>query len=244
MNIRGIIWDYDGTLVDTRIKNLNVTKAIMSDLTRRVNFSALDSIKNYDKANIASPNWRELYRKEFGLNEEQIDAAGRLWTKYQLADRTEVDLLDGISDTVTALQKYSQGIVSQNSSENIRNNLKRFHLDNYFGTIVGYEEVGLTKQKPDPEGLLKCVSELTGGNDEGSILYIGDHRTDMECAYNANEAMGRKRVISILLDTANRIDLNGWERKPDHRVDHPGVIIDIIDNLRIVKPQVLGRRNI
>lgn len=24
-NIRAIIWDYDGTLVDTRLKNLNVT---------------------------------------------------------------------------------------------------------------------------------------------------------------------------------------------------------------------------
>jgi len=27
--IKAIIWDYDGTLVDTRHKNLNVTKNIM-----------------------------------------------------------------------------------------------------------------------------------------------------------------------------------------------------------------------
>jgi len=66
------------------------------------------------------------------LNEEQIDNAGRLWTKLQLQDNTEVELYDGISFTVQNLNAYSQGIVSQNSSRIIKNNLEKFKLEKYF----------------------------------------------------------------------------------------------------------------
>jgi phosphoglycolate phosphatase-like HAD superfamily hydrolase len=31
-NIKAIIWDYDGTLVDTRYKNLNVTRNIIESI--------------------------------------------------------------------------------------------------------------------------------------------------------------------------------------------------------------------
>ena len=31
--IKAIIWDYDGTLVDTHIKNLNVTRKIIEHIT-------------------------------------------------------------------------------------------------------------------------------------------------------------------------------------------------------------------
>lgn len=32
MNIKAIIWDYDGTLADTRLKNLNVTIKIIKSI--------------------------------------------------------------------------------------------------------------------------------------------------------------------------------------------------------------------
>ena len=34
MNIQAIIWDYDGTLVDTLHKNLNATKRIIEAITK------------------------------------------------------------------------------------------------------------------------------------------------------------------------------------------------------------------
>ena len=102
MKINGIIWDYDGTLVDSRMKNLNVTKAILSQIMSDIDieYSVLSSLENYEQATIKSSNWRELYRNEFGLDEKQIDYAGKLWTKYQLLDKTEVQPFEGISFTV------------------------------------------------------------------------------------------------------------------------------------------------
>ena len=75
MKINSVIWDYDGTLVDTKTKNLNVTKAIISEITGDINIenSVLNSLENYEQANIRSSNWRELYRNEFGFNKKQIN---------------------------------------------------------------------------------------------------------------------------------------------------------------------------
>lgn len=233
MKISCVIWDYDGTLVDTRMKNLNVTKAIISEVMGDIDIenSVLDSLENYEQANVKSSNWRELYRNEFGLTEKQIDNAGKLWTKFQLLDKTEVQLFEGISFTVQKLSAYSQGIVSQNSSENIKNNLERNNLAKYFNQIIGYEEVDFTKQKPNPEGLLKCISGITDQKNNGPVVYIGDHITDIECAQNANEKMGRKAVISILLKY-NKLSLaEGWEYKPDYISDRPEDILEIIDKI-------------
>ena len=73
--IKAIIWDYDGTLVDTRHKNLNVTKNIFESITETdvSEFPALRSLENYYLANRRASNWRELYRQEFNLTEKQID---------------------------------------------------------------------------------------------------------------------------------------------------------------------------
>ena len=233
MKISGVIWDYDGTLVDTRMKNLNVTKAIISEILSDIDIenSVLDSLENYEQANVKSSNWRELYRNEFGLTEKQIDNAGKYWTKFQLLDKTEVQLFEGIRFTVPKLSAYSQGIVSQNSSENIRNNLERNDLAKYFNQIIGYEEVDFTKQKPNPEGLLKCISDITDQKNNGSVVYIGDHITDIECAQNANEKMGRKAVISILLKYNKLNFAEGWGYKPDYISDRPENILEIIDKI-------------
>jgi HAD superfamily hydrolase (TIGR01549 family) len=236
MNISGVIWDYDGTLVDTRMKNLNVTKTILAEIMRDsdVKNSVLDSVESYEQANVKSTNWRDLYRNEFGLTEKQIDNAGKLWTKFQLLDKTEVQLFEGISFVVPKLSTHPQGIVSQNSSEIIKNNLVRNNLVKYFNHIIGYEEVDFTKQKPNPEGLLKCISEITDQNNDGSVVYIGDHVTDIECAQNTNEKISRTIVISILLNNKKKNLTEGWAYKPDYIADRPKDLLEIINIIKNV----------
>ena len=233
MKINGIIWDYDGTLADTRIKNLNVTKAIISELITgiKIEDTVLNSLGNYEQANLRSSSWRELYRNEFNMKENEIDKAGKLWTKYQSADNTEVVLFEGIEQTVTQLCGYPQGIVSQNSSKIIRKNLNEFNLGKYFNHIIGYEEVDLSNQKPHPDGLLSCISEITNKRKDVSVLYIGDHITDIECAYNANKKVGKKSVFSVLLNHFNDNTWKGWNLEPDFIANKPVDINKIVSLL-------------
>ena len=97
-------------------------------------------------------NWRELYRQEFKVTEKQIDKAGRMWTAFQLNDDTEVVFYKGIEGVICDLAKFPQGIVSQNSRKSIIQNLEKKKLLPFFNYIVGYEEVDLKKQKPEPDG--------------------------------------------------------------------------------------------
>lgn len=233
MKISCIIWDYDGTLADTRFKNLNVTKSIIAQVTgeSEIQSTVLDSLENYEQATIRSSNWRDLYSREFGLNEEQIDKAGKLWTKIQSLDETDVHLFPGIDNTIPLLSNFPQGIVSQNSSRIIKSNLKKFNLDKYFGHIIGYEEVELKKQKPDPDGLLACISRLSDLKNNHSVVYIGDHITDIECAHNANYRMGANSVISILLNNKKPNPVNDWQFKPVYIADSPEDIPGIIEQI-------------
>jgi beta-phosphoglucomutase-like phosphatase (HAD superfamily) len=100
--VEAIIWDYDGTLVDTRQKNLNVTRRIVFEVLNRSleEFPVLLNIENYQQANTKAVNWRDLYATAFGMSEEQTDYAGSLWTKHQLLDDTEAQFYQGLHETI------------------------------------------------------------------------------------------------------------------------------------------------
>ena len=63
--INAIIWDYDGTLVDTRSKNYNVTKEIVKKVTGKKpeSYAVLRTLENYVQANKETNNWRILYQQ-------------------------------------------------------------------------------------------------------------------------------------------------------------------------------------
>lgn len=199
-NIQAIIWDYDGTLVDTRLKNYNVTKRIIKDMTGidPQTLPALESLESYLLANNRAANWRDLYKREFDFSKEQIDYSGKLWTPYQLDNKTPVPFFDGIQNVIQSLKMFPQGIVSQNSKNGIALQLEDNQLQEYFGCIIGYEEVHLDRQKPEPDGLLLCIEKLTNTN-SGLVIYIGDHETDMQCAHKANQQLRDKASDFVII---------------------------------------------
>jgi len=229
--VEAVIWDYDGTLVDTRQKNLDVTKEIVSEVLNKGHeeFPALLTLENYEKANTRSANWRELYSREFLMNDEQTNYAGSLWTKYQLLHTSRLELYQGLRETIMKLgESYPQGIVSLNSHANIRNSLSHNGVDRYFTAIIGYEEVDFAKQKPDPDGLLKCITHLNIHNTRGTIVYIGDHETDAHCVCNANQVLGKKRVTSIGALYEKEQAHKNWNYQPDHIALTTNQITEII----------------
>ena len=236
-NINAIIWDYDGTLVDTWHKNMNVTKKILESTTKKdaSKFPALQSLENYYQANRKTSNWRELYRQEFNLTENQIDEAGRMWTAYQLYDNTEADFYEGIEAVINDLAEFPHGIVSQNSRSSIVQHLEKKHIRSFFKHIVGYEEVDLKKQKPEPDGLLSCMEKLSALK-PGYVCYIGDHETDVLCVRAANRALQENNVkvkifcIGACYDTGT--DTSTWNVRPDFEAHKVEDILEIVDKIK------------
>ena len=236
-NIRAIIWDYDGTLVDTRHKNLNVTRNIIESIieTAAEEFPALRSLENYSLANRRASNWRELYRQELNLTEKQIDEAGRLWTAYQLNDNTKITFYEGIEAVISDLAEFPHGIVSQNSRSGIVQNLEKKQLLPFFKYIVGYEEVDLKKQKPEPDGLLSCMEKLSALA-SGCVCYIGDHETDVLCVRAANLALQKQnvkvKIFSIGACYDSGADTSTWNVRPDFEAQKVEDILEIVDHIK------------
>lgn len=240
--ISAIIWDYDGTLVDTSMRNLHVTRGIVGNLSGRdpAEFPSLRSLEQYAVALARSVNWRDFYRSEFNFGDAEIDEAGRRWTEFQMRDRTPAPLYDGIRDVLHNLRDIPHGIVSQNSSAIIRETLDGIGLSGYFGSIVGFEEVELRRQKPAPDGLLRCIEVLTRPNG-GRVLYIGDHPTDALCAQAANATLQHTqpptRVSSVAALYSSKQATCLWPTRPDYAAREVPDLVHIVENLSTMADQ-------
>jgi HAD superfamily hydrolase (TIGR01549 family) len=234
-DVLAVIWDYDGTLVDTRLKNFNVTKRILKQIAGEEISSSplLQSLDEYSLAHLKTSNWREFYKNNFGFSEQQIDEVGSMWTKYQLDDESPVQFIDGVEKVIIKLERYSQGIVSQNSRDQIIRSLDQSGVSSYIKCIIGYEEVDIKRQKPNPDGLLLCIRKLAQEN-SGIVIYIGDHETDVICVANANKILkennSKIKILCIRAYYGSNIDNGSRGKAPDYEARTPESILDVIKN--------------
>jgi phosphoglycolate phosphatase-like HAD superfamily hydrolase len=221
MALSAIIWDYDGTLIDSTKKNMLVTVEILKNFIPDIGQNlppALTSVEEYIRANHKYQNWRELYKQCYNLTDSQIDAAGKLWSPYQLESPVIPDMFAGLRDIVKFFGDIKQGICSQNCSVNIGKTLAQFGILEYFAAIIGYEEVSFIEQKPNPAGFLKCLDMLNISLKSSTIIYIGDHQEDVVFGKNAATLLKNAghdvEVKCIAVDYSGSKPLD-WTLKPD-----------------------------
>ena len=74
-----ILWDYDGTLANTPVKNIAVTRAVLGRLDPALLDplpEALPSLAAYQAANYRWRTWRELYRHALPVPVDRLDGGG------------------------------------------------------------------------------------------------------------------------------------------------------------------------
>jgi len=224
--LTAVVWDFDGTLVDTRRKNMNVARALVEHFTGRSadDFPALRTLPGYERALHRHRHWRDFYRLELQMQESDIDQTEAKWLEFQLEDETATETYAGIHEVLEAFGHLPQGIVSLNVKPNIVRFLDQLDLTHHFDRVYGAECVRPGRQKPHPDALLRCIEGLTGGR-SGFVVYIGDHETDVECAHNANVHFERAgvdvRVVSVGALYAPHIDDEHWCIEPDCKVAAP-----------------------
>jgi HAD superfamily hydrolase (TIGR01549 family) len=236
--LKAVLWDFDGTMADTRERNLSVNRRIFEEVTERpwTGVAALTSTEAYDAAWSRVGNWQELYTEALGLDAEQLKEAGRRWAPFQLDDHTEVPLIDGIGRILEQLRDLPQAVVSQNDRAIISQILGFNGVDHFFTAIVGYAEVSIDRQKPAPDGLFRAI-EILGVEEPATALFIGDHESDIACAANANRdliALGHElRFQSVAVNFLGDGGRPAWTAGPDHEVDRPAELGNLIAGLRV-----------
>lgn len=234
--LAAIIWDFDGTLVDSREKNRQVTRQILRRVTGRNPdaFPAVCSLAAYDAATQGAANWRVLYRDVLGLSEDQTAHAGLLWSGFQLRNDAPTPFYDGLRDVLWELRHLPHAIVSQNSRAQIRRALTLSELDGFFHSVVGYEEVANGRQKPAPDGLVMCVEQLDV-SEPACLLFVGDHEGDMECARRGSRELKAQGMdiafVGVAAMWGGHADPSKWLFPPAFRADRVDSVVEIVRRL-------------
>lgn len=234
MKLDAILWDYDGTLVNSVPKNIDITKTILSIVAPHLTGDNLPkyllSEDLYHEANHGAKNWQELYVNYYGLTHDEMLTAGGMWAEHQEKNQTEVSLFDGIKEVITEYSHLNHGICSQNSQTNIRRVLSSNGIQNPFKAVVGYDDVSSGQQKPHPQGGIKCLQSIYGHTDSELIMYIGDHEADTKFARNLqSELNNNARVISVAA-AYSRSEPDSWNTKPDYVAHNVEDLFSIIGN--------------
>ena len=187
MRYRYVIFDIDGTLIDS-------TEAIdlgLREMAREVLGRPLTDAEAERGKGLSAP--RALEAMGMAPSEQNV----QLWMTRMFDHWDDVDLYQGIMPMLDALRGRgcTLGLVTADTAYEIRNGFARFGLMGRFAATVTADDT--KNNKPDAEPLLHCL-DLLGARPE-EALYVGDGRSDAECAAAAGVdfalACWRKRPL-------------------------------------------------
>lgn len=216
MALKAVLFDLDGTLLDTAPDFYNC----LNQLRAEENLSPLD----YDSIRRTVSNGaRALINLAFDVERdtpEFDDLLNRLLTLYSNNLVVDTRLFDGMQEVLEfiAANKLSWGIVTNKSSTYTLPILKTLNIQPAPVSIVCPDHVSQTK--PHAEPLLLACQQANCSPEEG--LYIGDHLRDIDCGKNAG--MPTVAVSYGYIDESD--NPKNW--KADHLVDTVSELKNII----------------
>jgi pyrophosphatase PpaX len=209
-HVRGVVFDFDGTLVDSY------------PLIERAFAEVMRAHRLDERA-------RQLFRQTRGLPlpEQMKRISPELWEDlvqtYRTADATlgHAQVFPGIPSMIRRLRRggVRLGVVSCKRHLLVDAELEATGLRSAFEVVVGFEDVTPTKPAPDP--LLHAIDRLELR--AGDTLYVGDSMVDMET--------GRAAQVRTVLAAWGLAD--GWR---DAFKDHPLWATRPSDMLALVLP--------
>ena len=166
-NVRAVLFDWDGTLVDTAEASFRCYVRLFEELG--VEFDRETYARTY------SPNWYQTFRM-LEIPEERWPHADERWLAHFAEE--EVALIDGARELLDALRErgLATGIVTSGSKERVLRELDT-HRFAFHECVFGCD---VKEKKPHPEGLLLCLQRLQIAADEA--VYVGDSPEDIAMA--------------------------------------------------------------
>ncbi len=170
-----LIFDFDGTLANTIETGVDIYNEIAPE---------------YGLKTITMEEARELRKLNLRAVLDQLGISRIMAVKIAahlrklIHDRMdEIDMIDGAKKMIQDLHSegFQMGIISSNSTDNVRQFMERFGLTSCFGFIeAGVSLFGKAHR-------LKSVLKAQGVSAANS-MYVGDETRDMEAARKANVA--------------------------------------------------------
>jgi HAD superfamily hydrolase (TIGR01549 family) len=172
VSIDTILFDWDGTLVDSAQSSYDAFTKSMHDLGITIQYDVYERIY--------SPNWYAMYEALL-LPTEKWPEADDLWIQYygQKIPDLSLDAKNVLSELRG--RGYCLGIVTSGTRSRIHREVNALGLNKAFQIVVCSEDV--SNKKPHPEGLHLAMSRL--GKPPEVCCYVGDSLDDMEMGERA-----------------------------------------------------------
>jgi len=205
--MRTILFDWDGTIVDSMEALFETTQATCRHL-------GLPFDREIFRRTF-SPNWRRKYRA-LGITEEHTDEAIAIWAKTYRADET--NSFPGVREALERLSVAGQrlGIVTSGDRSEIEPQLARLGIDGLLTVRVYGNDTAAGKPDPRP---LQLALDLAGAVRPEDAFYVGDALDDMRMA-----AAARVRGVGIVSMLAPDDDL-----RAAGAVESAGSVVDWAD---------------
>ena len=215
METKVIIFDFDGTLCDTRSNIIIAFRATMEHL-------GLEMRDEETCGATIGLTLRDGFKSMYpAFDDATIDYCVETYRQIFAERRKELmpDLFPGVKETLEALRKrgHRMTIATSRLTDSLMLFMRHHGIDHYFEYAVGSDSV--THHKPHPEPALKTLAALNIAPSEA--IMVGDMPVDIAMAHNAGI-----RAIGVDYGNATREELEAAEA--DWIVDSITKILEII----------------
>ena len=200
MKIKLIIFDLDGTLVNSSV-----------DITNALNYAigpyGIELLTVEKTISLVGEGITRLIEKLVGQNSDLKDVVLKRFLDYYSKHLADFTLpYPGVRETLEMLGTYKKAVISNKRADLSRGLLETLELSGYFDIIWGSDSVA--EKKPSPMPVLEMLKKVACRPDEAVI--VGDSNYDIE----AGKAAGVRTVavsygyrdISLLQDADFIID--------------------------------------
>jgi len=178
MSIRAVIFDLDGTLLDTLEDLADAMNAVLSALGYPVH--PVERYKQFVGDGMAMLGKRALPPEATGDVQKALDM---LPIEYKAHLDVKTRPYPGIPELLDALsaRKIAVAVLSNKPDAFARETIEHFFAEVPWAAMVGESE--RYPRKPDPAGAKAIAENL--GIAPGDFLFVGDSPMDMQCALGA-----------------------------------------------------------
>lgn len=173
MHTRTILFDLDGTLIDT---NELITASFKYTFERFQMDFADEEIIEFN-----GPPLIETFKR---IDPVRADEMVAVYRTYNLEVHDEyVKIFPNVQETLEALRAKNMklGVVTTKMSPGAERGLEKTGIAEYFDTVVTLSQV--SHPKPHPEPVIKAMKQLDALNT--STIMVGDNSHDIEAGKNA-----------------------------------------------------------
>ncbi len=214
-----VLFDLDGTLLDSAPDFLSVTNQMLSKRGKPLLTLAQLQFQ-------VSNGARAMVRFAFDdASDMQFEALKQEFLDTYLASINQSSLLyPGINTLLNYLEEneIAWGVVTNKPSLYTDHVVEHFGWKNRAAVVICPDHV--TRTKPDPEPLLLACKRMQTTPDK--CIYVGDHLRDIEAAQGAN-----MHSIGCEYGYLNENE-NATTWQADHLVDNPLAIIDYLEQIQ------------